>query len=253
MTRRAYLRLDPDFFERKVFGDHYPIPAAFALVATFCLAEDQPHRGRFRSEKLLKVLLDGPDEPPTRLSRQVPYLIEHGDLTVQDRGVLYVDGWDEWQEGDWKVAERVRRIRFRKSDTPLVTPDVTPPDTPDVTVDVTPNMQDGRRKAESVGTDVPSGSGGEHYAALEDVTMLTMGRVELSTRRELDRLADQRGTHEVAVAIREVAERIPTQPPSARQVVYEAVKFLEPFSNGNTPKPKGLSNLSDLQAATERV
>lgn len=146
MTRRAYLRLDPDFFERKVIEDQYPPGAAVALISTFCLAEDQPQRGRFRSEKLLRVLLDGPDEP-TKLARWVPYLIEHGDLIAQDRGVLYVDGWDEWQEGDWKVAERVRRIRSRKDDTPDVTPDVTVDVTPDVTVPVTVNLQDGRRQA----------------------------------------------------------------------------------------------------------
>jgi hypothetical protein len=46
----------------------------------------------------------------------------------------------------------------------------------------------------------------------------------------------------VAVAIREVAERIPTQPPAARQVVYEAVKFLEPFSSPAKATPtKGLN------------
>lgn len=94
----------------------------------------------------------------------------------------------------------------------------------------------------------PSRTATEHYAALEEVTLLPMQRVEARTRTELDRLADQRGAAAVALAIREVAERIPTQPPSARQVVFEAVKFLEPFTANRTePKPKG------LQPGTEEV
>jgi hypothetical protein len=255
MTRRAYLRLDPDFFERKVVEDRYPLPAALALISTLCLSEDQPQRGRFRNAKLLRVLLDG--DPPTGLGKWVPYLIEHGDLIAQDRGVLYIDGWDEWQEGDWKVAERVARIRARKSGTATVTPgdtpDVTVSVTPDVTVDVTPPRYSGERLAEGEGTHVPSGGGSAPYLAMKEVTQLSMDRVEFRTKQELDRLIDQRGPEAVAVAIREVAERIPTQPPAARQVVYEAVKFLEPFSNGTKPKAKGHSNLSDLQAATETV
>lgn len=114
---RAYLRLDPDFAERKA---DYPDGPYRALVDTLCLAEFQPHRGHFRSERILRALLG-------RSSRWVPYLIAHGDLSLESGGRLYVEGWDEWQEGDVTVRERVARIRKRRARTaPTVTPTVTP-------------------------------------------------------------------------------------------------------------------------------
>lgn len=120
---RAYLRLDPSFDERK---ESYPDGPYAALVATFCLAELQPHRGRFRSLDYLSRLLG-------KRGRHLRYLVAQGDVVELPGGQVYVDGWDEWQEGDWKVSERVQRIRGRK----YVTPDVTVPVTPDVTVGVT--------------------------------------------------------------------------------------------------------------------
>jgi HNH endonuclease len=106
---RAYLRLDPGFFDRKVIDQKYPPGAVAALIGALCHAEHQPQRGRFRDERVLRSLL-GP------VSRWLPYLIEKRDLVkVRGRGgELYVDGWDEWQEGDWKVGERVARIRNRQ-------------------------------------------------------------------------------------------------------------------------------------------
>lgn len=103
---RAYLRLDPGFFERKVIRQGYPHAAALAVVGVYCLAETQPERGRFRDERLLRAMLGD-------LGRQVPYLLAHGDLVRLEDGRIYPEGWDEWQEGDWKVGERVRRIRER--------------------------------------------------------------------------------------------------------------------------------------------
>ena len=147
---RAYLRLDPDFFDRKAIDQKYPPGAVAALIGALCHAEHQPKRGRFRDVRVLKALL-GP------LAKWIPFLIEHRDL-VSKKGELYVDGWDEWQEGDWKVGERVKRIRSRQkatSDTPDVTPDVTAPVTPDVTVgnesddsvDTVYNLSDGGRQS----------------------------------------------------------------------------------------------------------
>lgn len=104
---RAYLRLDPGAFERKVIQQDYP-PATFAaFVGVLCLAESQPERGRFRDERLLRALLG-------KLGRQVPDLISLGDLVVLADGRLYLDGWDEWQEGDVTVRDRVARVRARK-------------------------------------------------------------------------------------------------------------------------------------------
>lgn len=101
---RAYIRLDPAFDERK---ESYPDGPYAALIATFCLAELQPARGRFRSLDYLTRLLG-------RRGRHVRYLVDHGDVLLLPDGRIYVDGWDEWQEGDWKVGERLERLRIRR-------------------------------------------------------------------------------------------------------------------------------------------
>jgi hypothetical protein len=136
---RAYLRLDPGYFDRKAIEQKYPPGAVAALIGALCHAEHQPQRGRFRDTRVLKALL-GP------YAKWIPFLIERRDLVVK-KGVLYVDGWDEWQEGDWKVGERVKRIRNRAKATEAGG-DVTPDVTPDVTVDVTV----GNESPDSVGT-----------------------------------------------------------------------------------------------------
>jgi hypothetical protein len=117
---RAYLRLDPHLADKKA---DYPDGAHRAFVDTLCFAEHQPMRGRFRNQKLLAVLL-------AKRARWIPYLIEHGDLVPMPDGKLYVDGWDEWQEGDVTVPERMKRLRSRQRG-------VTPTDTPTVTATVT--------------------------------------------------------------------------------------------------------------------
>jgi hypothetical protein len=115
---RAYLRLDPAAFERKAIQQDYP-PATFAaFIGVLCLAESQPERGKFRDERLLRALLG-------KLGRQVPDLIARGDLIRLGDGRLYLDGWDEWQEGDITVRDRVARVRARKRP-PVTVPTVTP-------------------------------------------------------------------------------------------------------------------------------
>jgi hypothetical protein len=47
--------------------------------------------------------------------KHVNYLVSHGDLVLLEDGYVYLDGWDEWQEGDWKVGERVQRLRARRN------------------------------------------------------------------------------------------------------------------------------------------
>ena len=105
---RAYLRLDPSFYEKKL-EQGYPLAAIGALAGVLCLAELQPARGRFRDLAVLKALL-GPAG-----AKQVPLLMERGDI-VPEGGRLYVAGWDEWQEGDVTVKERMARIRNRNKD-----------------------------------------------------------------------------------------------------------------------------------------
>lgn len=119
---RAYVRVDPAFYERKL-QQGYPVGAIGALIGCICMAEVQTQRGRFRDVIVLKALL-GKDG-----GKWVPLLVERGDLTVEPNGRVYVDGWDEWQEGDWQVKERMERVRNRKranGSEPTVT-DVTPP------------------------------------------------------------------------------------------------------------------------------
>lgn len=106
---RAYLRLDPSFYEKKL-AQAYPLSAIGALAGVLCLAELQPARGRFRDLAVLKALLGSAG------ARQVPFLMDHGDLRFEDDGRIYVDGWDEWQEGDVTVKERMVRVRNRKHD-----------------------------------------------------------------------------------------------------------------------------------------
>jgi hypothetical protein len=101
---RAYIRLDPEYPDRKA---DYPDGAFTALTMTICYGAQQPKPGRFRSRKLLAVLLE-------RRARWIGYLLDHGDLIELPDGTLYIDGWDEWQEGDWRVVERMSRIRNRK-------------------------------------------------------------------------------------------------------------------------------------------
>jgi hypothetical protein len=133
------MRADPEMFARKVVHKKYT-PAQFAtFVAVLCLAEEQPQRGRFRSERLLRLLLDDPiDSVHLGWGKHVAFLIEQGDLVRLSDGSLYMDGWDEWQEGDLTVRDRVARLRARrKGDTvPTVTGNANGV-TPHVTVGVT--------------------------------------------------------------------------------------------------------------------
>lgn len=115
---KAYHRTDPLMDERK---GHYA-PAQFgAFVKVQLLAGRQTRRGRFRSVAALKAML------PSAYARHVEFLVEQGDLIPASRhapcdqcppgppprGEVYIDGWDEWQEGDLTVGERMRVLRER--------------------------------------------------------------------------------------------------------------------------------------------
>lgn len=114
MAERAYIRTDPDAFQRKAIDEGYP-PAAFgAFMAVLCLAESQRPRGRFMSLAHLKALLAGPGGKTGAYAKWLPFLVKQGDIVILDDGRPYPPGWDEWQEGDWQVAERMRRVRGRR-------------------------------------------------------------------------------------------------------------------------------------------
>jgi hypothetical protein len=144
---REFLRLVRGTYRRKAFGtDHhppYPPDAIVAFYALIELAEEQPERGRFESEALVRVLLEGRAGTGRRFARQVPYLMAHDDLVTLPDGRLYLDGWDELQEGDVTVSDRVQRHRNRRRNG-HVTDDVTVPVTPDVTPSRDARVSDGK-------------------------------------------------------------------------------------------------------------
>jgi hypothetical protein len=95
---RAYLRIDPNLDVTQAD------PGSF--IRLLCAAARQPDRGRFRDRALLDRAVGR-----AKTSR----FIAAGDVSVQPDGRLYVEGWDEWQEGDYTVAERMRRMRHRRA------------------------------------------------------------------------------------------------------------------------------------------
>ena len=93
---KAYLRIDPN-----LDATH---PAPGDMIALICAGNRQPHRGHFKTPELAERVLGR-----TAYRRAV----DRGDL-VPNGGGLYIDGWEEWQEHDWTVGERMRRLRARK-------------------------------------------------------------------------------------------------------------------------------------------
>jgi hypothetical protein len=130
---RAYLRLDPHVYDRKVLGIDrhgapiegfrpYPTDALVAFFGVLALADGQSPRGHFRSERILRELLRGGDGRGARYARQVPLLIERGDLVIELGGRLYVDGWTEWQEGDIPPPARMAALARRRGEEADVSP-----------------------------------------------------------------------------------------------------------------------------------
>jgi hypothetical protein len=95
---KAYLRLDPNIDQT------HTDPGA--MVRLLCAANRQPHRGRFKSRDLMEAILG---------KAIVRDAITRRDVVEQPDGRYYVPGWDEWQEGDWTVGERQKRIRARRN------------------------------------------------------------------------------------------------------------------------------------------
>ena len=112
---RAYIRLDPKLPDHK---ERYSDGLLAAFLLTFCFCEHQPERGTFRNRGVLAALLG-------RRARYIDALLAAGDLVFTNDGQLYFEGWRECQEGNWQVAERMKRVRERKREKPSVTP-VTP-------------------------------------------------------------------------------------------------------------------------------
>lgn len=124
MPPRYTIRQVVGTYRRKAFGTRngdgtkhrppYPADAVVAFYGMLELAEEQPKRGHFESERLLRILLEGPDGHGRRYARQVPFLIAQADLVLDETGGLDVEGWEILQEGDTTIADRVSRFRARK-------------------------------------------------------------------------------------------------------------------------------------------
>lgn len=238
---RRIIRLVRGTYRRKAFGTErrpaYPPEAIVAFYACMELAEEQPDRGRFESEKLLRVLLEGPAETGKRYARMVPFLIANGDLVVEPGGRLYLDGWDELQEGDVTAPERMARYRARRNGATVdVTPDVTVPVTPSVTPGVTPAPA--RVSREAIATAIATAPAVERaglpnltpeaIAVLEDKTGRPWSQAGDKQLGEYDRLVGDHGLERVAAAFDEVCQSMDERP-TARQLVWPAMKAIEPM------------------------
>lgn len=92
---KAYLRLDPN-----VDQTHPDNLADF--IRLLCAANRQPNRGVFARREVL-VTIFGP--------RAVKVFEARGDVRETPEKTVIVPGWDDWQEGDLTVAERMQRLR----------------------------------------------------------------------------------------------------------------------------------------------
>ncbi|HTE85013.1 MAG TPA: hypothetical protein VK821_09780 [Dehalococcoidia bacterium] len=96
--------MDPLLTVRKA---HYTDGQFRAYVETLAHGLNQKHRGRFLHVGQLKALLGV-------RARHVPFLLAQGDVVIRSDDSVYIDGWDEWQEGDLTVAARMAALRNRR-------------------------------------------------------------------------------------------------------------------------------------------
>jgi hypothetical protein len=146
-------------------------------------------------------------------------------------GTVYVDGWNEWQEGDLTVRDRMAALRNRRRNstvTGTVTPTVTEPSPP------------ATRYSVGVGVGI-SGASNDAPPAREGLPNLDQGAIRALEHRtgrpiqiagdkqltEYDRLIEDHGLEKVLSAM----DRLMTdgQPMTARQLVWGAMKVLEPM------------------------
>jgi hypothetical protein len=123
--------------------DQHPDP--LGMVMLMCAAARQPDRGRFRERRVLERIVG---------RKRLAEMLERKDV-VELGGSYYVEGWDEWQEGDMTVSERMRRMRARKASLKRngVTPSASPPRT-DVTTDAVVENSNGSLQGVDVDVDV---------------------------------------------------------------------------------------------------
>ena len=268
MPPRTMIRLVRGTYRRKAFGtpEHpvYPPDAIVAFYAMIELAEEQPNRGRFESLALLRVLLEGPDGRGHRFARQVPFLIAQHDLVQLPDGAWYVDGWDELQEGDLTVAERVTRHRNRHANGHAngpangdVTPGAVSTPRPRATradaqsgaiADLDGGLKtvDGRQSANALSSRAREGLvhvTDELATVVEGLTGRGVLALGASAQTCLDDLAERHGADTLIVALNRVAKGIPR--PSGPQLVFGARNLLDPI--------KGRGELEEDEQAERRA
>lgn len=75
------------------------------MLRLICAAHRQPERGRFRGAVTLIRAVG---------KRRFQEAVARGDIVRCGDDRWYLVGWDEWQEGDLTVGERMRRLRERR-------------------------------------------------------------------------------------------------------------------------------------------
>lgn len=92
--------------------DQHPDPEGMLLL--ICAANRQKPRGRFYDRRALEKVLGSKKRVAEFLSPRSAGRLP--DVAQLEDGTFYLVGWDEWQEGDWTVGERQRRIRERRAE-----------------------------------------------------------------------------------------------------------------------------------------
>lgn len=204
---KAYLRLDPNI-------DQHDDPGA--MVVLLCEANRQIPRGRFSNLTRLRQILG---------SKRLGVAIERGDLVWLSGSTYYVDGWDEWQEGDITVGERMFRMRGRRRNAavtetyplPLLSPDPSLPPPLGVGVD---------ESASALSLRAREGLSEEETEVFATFAKLGAAiREESTLGRRLLSLIERRGAAavlEVGKMLGEKGEKL-----SDRQLVLGAENFLD--------------------------
>lgn len=244
---RAYHRVDPLMDERK---GHYS-PAQFgAFLKIQLLAGRQTRRGWFRSVAALKGMLPG------SYLKHLAFLIAEGDL-IEQEGQLYVDGWEEWQEGDLTVGDRMARLRNRRRNatvTSTVTPAVTQPSPTAIGVGISSSVGVSGSNEPSNARERPDGR-----ADLEAFLVITRRAPTPRQRRLLDDVLDRHDLTGPAWAA-DVMYRHPDDPIGAvieadkawrqeRIAAAQAAESPKPIPRRSSGLPTSTRELMDEMAA----
>lgn len=101
---RAYLRIDPNLDQH---------PDADGMLRLICAANRQIPRGRFPGRDVLRRILGSAKRLEAFLRPR--HAGKRADVLLQEDGSFYLDGWDEWNEGDLTVGDRMRRVREKRA------------------------------------------------------------------------------------------------------------------------------------------